>query len=83
VMDREGRLYSATHMGVQVFDRNGRVRAILPLPGGEVTGIAFGGTDFQMLYVSCANHKLYRRKLKVAGAPSSAGPLALPTWSPG
>jgi gluconolactonase len=83
VMDREGRLYSATHMGVQVFDRNGRVRAILPLPGGEVTGIAFGGPDFQMLYVSCTNHKLYRRKLKVAGAPSWAVPLALPTWSPG
>src|SRR5579872_4534601 len=31
VMDREGRLYAATRMGVQVFDRNGRVRAILPV----------------------------------------------------
>ena len=32
-MDRDGRAYVATRMGVQVFDRNGRVAAILPLPG--------------------------------------------------
>ena len=83
VMDREGRLYAATRMGVQVFDRNGRVRAILPLPGGEVTGLSFGGTNFDTLYVSCADHKLYRRKLKVAGAPSWSSPIALPALSPG
>jgi gluconolactonase len=50
VMDSEGRLYAATRMGVQVFDRNGRVRAILPVPGGQVTGIAFGGDHFDTLY---------------------------------
>jgi gluconolactonase len=33
-MDVEGRAYVATRMGVQVFDRNGRVTAILPLPHG-------------------------------------------------
>lgn len=79
-MDRDGRLYAATRMGVQVFDRNGRMRAILPVPGGEVTGLAFGGANFDTLYVSCADHKLYWRKLRVPGAPPWAEPIKL---SPG
>jgi sugar lactone lactonase YvrE len=41
VMDREGRLYAATRMGVQVFDRNGRSRLILPVPGGRSDGFEF------------------------------------------
>jgi gluconolactonase len=83
VVDREGRLYAATRMGVQVFDRNGRSRAILPLPGGEVTGLAFGGSNFGTLYVTCTDHKLYRRKLKVPGAQPWAAPIKLPAWSAG
>jgi sugar lactone lactonase YvrE len=82
-MDREGRMYAATRMGVQVFDRNGRSRAILPLSGGEVTGLAFGGADFETLYVSCADHKLYRRRLKTPGAPPWASPIKLPAWTAG
>jgi len=82
-MDREGRLYAATRIGVQVFDRNGRARAILPLPGGEVTGLAFGGPDFDVLYVSCADHKLYRRRLKVAGSPPWGAPIKLPALAAG
>ncbi len=80
--DRDGRLYSATRMGVQVFDRNGRSRAILPVPGGTVTGLCFGGADFDTLYVTSAG-KVYRRKLKVRGAPAWIAPIALPTWSGG
>jgi sugar lactone lactonase YvrE len=83
VMDREGRLYAATRVGVQVFDRNGRVRAILPVPGGQVTGLAFGGANLDMLYVSCGDHKNYRRKLNVAGARPEAVPIKLPVWSAG
>lgn len=83
VMDRDGRLYAATRMGVQVFDRNGRVRAILPLPGGRVTGLTFGGVDFDTLYVSCADHRIYSRKLKVKGIVPGALPIPLPAWSAG
>jgi sugar lactone lactonase YvrE len=83
VTDREGRLYSATRMGVQVFDRNGRSRLILPLPGGRVTAISFGGSKFDTLFVSCADGKIYRRKLKIAGAPSWIAPIELPTWYAG
>src|ERR1043166_613269 len=82
-MDREGRLYSATRIGIQVFDRNGRVRAILPLPGGEVTSLIFGGTNFDTLYVTCSDHKVYRRKMKMRGAPSWEPPMKLPPWAPG
>ena len=82
-MDVEGSLYAATRMGVQAFDRNGRVRAILPVPGGEVTGLAFGGERFDPLYVSCADHRIYRRKLRVPGAPAWGAPIKLPAWSAG
>lgn len=78
IVDREGRLYAATRMGVQVFDRNGRVRAILPVPGGEVTGIAFGGVKFDTVYVSCADHKIYRRVLHTTGAQAWSQPIKLP-----
>ena len=81
--DRDGRLYAATRVGVQVFDRNGRVRAILPLPFGQVTGLAFGGSRFDILFVSCADHKVYFRKLKVSGVPAWAAPIKLPAWGPG
>ncbi len=66
--DRDGRLYAATRMGVQVLDRNGRSRAILPLPdNGEATSLCFGGKDFDTLFVA-AGGKVYSRKLRSRGA---------------
>ncbi len=82
-MDREGRAYVATRMGVQVFDRNGRVAAILPLPGNAAgTSLCFGGHDFDTLYVASGG-KVYRRKLHVPGAPPWAVPVKLPPWGAG
>jgi sugar lactone lactonase YvrE len=69
-------------MGVQVFDRNGRSRAILPLPGSEITSVCFGGANFDTLYVACRN-QVYRRKLKVTGTPPWAAPFKLPPVSAG
>ena len=77
VMDWERRLYAATRMGVQVFDRQGRVRAILPLANHEVTALAFGDAHLDTLYVRCADRQIYRRKLKVSGAPPGSGPIKL------
>ena len=34
-VDRDGRLYVATRMGIQVCDQAGRVNAIIPTPGGR------------------------------------------------
>jgi gluconolactonase len=83
VMDREGRLYAATRLGVQVFDRNGRVRAILPLPGGAARDLSFGGENLQYLYVTGVDGKSYRRRLKVPGVPSGMAPFKLPDWGAG
>jgi sugar lactone lactonase YvrE len=83
VMDRDGRLYAATRMGVQVFDRNGRVRAILPGPGGELLGISFGGSEFDTLYITCADGKIYGRKIKARGVLPWAAPIDLPPGAAG
>jgi gluconolactonase len=81
-MDRDGYAYAATRMGVQIFDRNGRVRAILPVDGHQLAGICFGGADMQTLYVSTGD-AIYRRKLKSVGFAPSAAPIVLPEGSGG
>ena len=73
-VDRDGRLYVATRMGVQVCDQAGRVNCILPVPGGEVSDVAFGGAEFDTLFAVCGG-KLYQRKLKVKGANAFAAPI--------
>jgi gluconolactonase len=65
--DRDGRVYVATRMGIQVLDQTGRVNAILPLPSGQPSNCCFGGPQFNILYVTCGS-KVYRRELKVHGA---------------
>jgi enterochelin esterase-like enzyme len=82
-MDRDGRAYVATRVGVQVFDRNGRAAAILPLPGNSsADSVCFGGHDFDTLYVA-GGGKVYRRKLHIVGAPPWATPAKLPPWGAG
>jgi gluconolactonase len=73
-VDRDGRLYVATRMGIQVCDQAGRVNAILPTPNGKVSNITFGGENFDTLFATCGD-KVYKRKLKVKGAPAWAAPL--------
>ena len=65
-----------------VFDRNGRTRAILPLPAGEATCVCFGGAKFDTLYV-ISGGKLYRRHQKAVGAPAFSPPVKLPPWGAG
>ncbi len=81
-MDRDGHAYVATRMGVQVFDRNGRSRGILPLPAGEASSVCFGGSAFDTLFVTSGG-RLYQRKMKAVGAPAFASPIKLPPWGGG
>jgi gluconolactonase len=82
-MDRDGRAYVPTRMGIQVFDRNGRVTAILPLPGNEpAISLCFGGHDFDTIYVS-GGGKVYRRKMRSTGAPPWIAPIELPRGNGG
>ena len=66
-VDREGRLYVATALGVQICDQPGRVNAIIPTPNGRITNLTFGGEKFDILYATCAE-KIYRRKVNATGA---------------
>jgi sugar lactone lactonase YvrE/enterochelin esterase-like enzyme len=81
-MDRDGRPYVATHMGVQVFDRNGRSRGILTMPAGEATSVCFGGAKFDTLFV-ISGGKLYQRHMKTVGRPPFSAPIKLPAWGAG
>jgi sugar lactone lactonase YvrE len=82
-MDRDGRAFAATPMGVQIFDRNGRLMAILPLPGNAAaTSICFGGSDFGTLYAA-SDGKIFQRKLRHVGAPPWGAPIKLPHWGEG
>jgi len=76
--DRDGRLYVATRMGVQVCDQAGRVNVILPTPNGRASNVYFGGTDFDTLFVT-AGDKVFKRKMKVHGANSYQEPNKPPT----
>ncbi len=66
-VDRDGRLYVATKMGIQVCDQAGCVNAILPTPNGRIANLTFGGENFDTLFALCGD-KVYKRKLKVKGA---------------
>jgi sugar lactone lactonase YvrE/enterochelin esterase-like enzyme len=72
--DRDGRLWVATRMGIQVCDQAGRVNCILPTPNGRVANFTFGGPEFDVLYAACGD-KVYSRKLKVKGTNSYQAPF--------
>ncbi|MBI5799403.1 MAG: SMP-30/gluconolactonase/LRE family protein [Verrucomicrobia bacterium] len=72
--DREGRLWVATRLGLQVCDQAGRVHCILPTPNGKCSNLTFGGPNGDMLYVT-AGDKVFRRQLKVKGADHAAEPV--------
>jgi gluconolactonase len=66
-VDRDGRLYVTSKLGIQVCDQAGRVNAIIPTPNGRLSNLTFGGENFDVLYATCGD-KVYKRKLKVKGA---------------
>jgi len=72
-VDRDGRLYVATRLGIQVCDQAGRVNAIIPTPNGRVSNLTFGGESFDTLFATCGD-KVYRRKLRVKGAQAWDAP---------
>ncbi|MDR3632295.1 MAG: SMP-30/gluconolactonase/LRE family protein, partial [Isosphaeraceae bacterium] len=73
-VDRDGRLYVATRMGVQVCDQAGRVNCIIPTPNGKVSNLCFGGPQFDTLFATCGD-RVYKRKVKVKGANAYDAPI--------
>ena len=84
VVDTLGSLYVATRMGIQICDRSGRVRAILPLPSpcGPIQSLCWGGPMFDTLYAT-DGQKIFKRKLKIPGYPQWSTPIALKSISAG
>jgi gluconolactonase len=80
-VDRDGRLWVATRMGIQVCDQMGRVTCILPTPNGRCANLCFGGPDFDHL-LACCGDKVFVRRVKVRGAPSFLPPFAPPKPKP-
>lgn len=72
-IDREGRVYVATRLGIQVCDQPGRVNCILPTPNGKVSNLCFGGEKFDTLVATCGD-RVYKRKMKAIGAPNFLAP---------
>lgn len=66
-VDRDGRLYVATRMGIQVCDQAGRVNCIIPTPNGKISNLCFGGEKFDTIFATCGD-KVYSRKVKTQGA---------------
>jgi sugar lactone lactonase YvrE len=83
-VDTRGILYVATRMGIQVCDRNGRVRAILPLPTpcGPVRALCFGGEKNDLL-MATDGHRIFKRKLKAVGYSQWSAPVPLPPFDQG
>jgi len=66
-VDRDGFLYVASSVGVQVFDQPGRLNAILSgPPGAPPSRIVFGGPQLDTLYAAAVD-KLSRRTLRRKG----------------
>jgi sugar lactone lactonase YvrE/enterochelin esterase-like enzyme len=73
-VDRDGRLYVTTRMGIQVCDQAGRVNCIIPTPNGRVSNLCFGGESFDILVATCGD-RVYSRKVKVQGANAFQPPI--------
>jgi sugar lactone lactonase YvrE len=72
-VDRDGRLYAATSLGIQICDQAGRVNVVIPTPEGPALGVTFGGPNFDVLHVA-THDAVYRRKLGVQGSLPFAPP---------
>jgi gluconolactonase len=73
-VDRDGRIYVATNLGIQVCDVAGRVNCIIPTPNGRITNLCFGGEQLDTIFATCVD-KVYKRKVKVHGLHPWAAPV--------
>jgi len=71
--DRDGLLYVATRLGIQICDQTGKVQCIIPTPNRRISNLVFGGEKFDTLYATCGD-KVYKRKLAKVGDNAWAVP---------
>ena len=77
-MDSNGHAYITSHLGLQVFDRDGRVIGIISKPQNAwLANVCFGGKELDTLYVACGD-KVFKRKTKAKGVLSFQPPVLAP-----
>ena len=68
-VDDVGRLYVATHAGLQMFDPTGRPCGAIVKPQVKfLSNVKFGGPQFDTVYVTSSD-RIYKRKLNTKGTP--------------
>jgi sugar lactone lactonase YvrE/predicted esterase len=74
--DKDGKVYVATNLGIQILDQLGRVNAIIPMPTatGGAANLCFGGKDFDIMYVACFS-KVFKRKFNTRGVNTFENPF--------
>jgi len=66
-VDSQGRVYSTSHLGLQVFDTQGRLQGVIEKPQNAwLANVVFAGPELDTLYVTCTN-KVYKRKINAKG----------------
>lgn len=71
-VDDVGRLYVATHAGLQMFDPTGRPCGSILKPQPKfLSNVKFGGPNFDTVYVTSSD-RVYKRKLNTKGTPHFA-----------
>ena len=74
-VDDIGRLYVATHAGLQMFDPTGRPCGAIVKPQPKfLSNVKFGGPNFDTVYVTSSD-RVYKRKLNTKGTPHFARAL--------
>lgn len=73
-VDREGRLFVATRLGIQILDQAGRVNAIIPTPNGRIANLCFGGEQFDTVFATCGD-KVFKRRLNTRGVNAFEPPF--------
>jgi enterochelin esterase family protein len=66
--DSERRAYVTTALGVQVFEKEGKLLGILakPTPNSALVSVGFAGKKMDTLYIACGD-KIYKRKANARG----------------
>ncbi len=66
-VDTEGRIYATSHLGLQVFDTQGRLSGIIAKPQQAwLANAVFAGPNLDTLYVTSTN-RVFKRKINAKG----------------
>ncbi len=76
--DRDGNIYVASALGIQVLDQLGRVNLIINKPQrGALPNLVFGGKEMQTIFATCGD-KVFARQTHATGVRPWQSPVKPP-----